>query len=325
MSYDKKKILIAGGAGYIGTELSNDLSLRGYDVTVVDLFWFGNYLSDDVKQINKNLIDLKQEDVKGYDAVVFLAGLSNDPMANFSPSKNFIENAAVPTYLAFISKQAGVPRFVYASSCSVYGFTDNEVMDEDSPVNPQYPYGISKLQGEYAIMKMADEGFRPIAMRKGTVGGWSSRMRFDLVVNTMTKYALSQGKITVHNPNLWRPLIDIRDVVTAYRKAIMCSLNISEVFNICGENYTIGRLANDVVNEFAAAGMVIEVDTQNRPDVRNYLASNEKAKRVLDFTPEFGPANSIQQIIRHVKEKNIDLDNKRHYNIKTFMELEDES
>ena len=325
MSYDKKKILIAGGAGYIGTELSNDLSLRGYDVTVVDLFWFGNYLSDDVKQINKNLIDLKQEDVRGYDAVVFLAGLSNDPMANFSPSKNFIENAAVPTYLAFISKQAGVPRFVYASSCSVYGFTDNEVMDEDSPVNPQYPYGISKLQGEYAIMKMADEGFRPIAMRKGTVGGWSSRMRFDLVVNTMTKYALSQGKITVHNPNLWRPLIDIRDVVTAYRKAIMCSLNISEVFNICGENYTIGRLANDVVNEFAAAGMVIEVDTQNRPDVRNYLASNEKAKRVLDFTPEFGPANSIQQIIRHVKEKNIDLDNKRHYNIKTFMELEDES
>ena len=325
MSYDKKKILIAGGAGYIGTELSNDLNLRGHNITVVDLFWFGNHLDGGIEQINKNLIDLKQEDVAGYDAVVFLAGLSNDPMANFSPSKNFIENAAVPTYLAFISKQAGVPRFVYASSCSVYGFTDNEVMDEDSSVNPQYPYGISKLQGEYSVMKMADEGFRPIAMRKGTVGGWSSRMRFDLVVNTMTKYALSQGKITVHNPNLWRPLIDMRDVVTAYRKAIMCSLNISEVFNICGENYTIGRLANDVVNEFAEAGIVIEVDTQNRPDVRNYLASNEKAKRILDFTPEFGPANSIQQILHHVNEKNIDLDDKRYYNIKTFMELEYES
>ena len=150
-------------------------------------------------------------------------------------------------------------------------------------------------------------------------------MRFDLVVNTMTKYALAQGKITVHNPNLWRPLIDIRDVVTAYRKAIMCSLNISEVFNICGENYTIGRLANDVVNTFAEAGTAIEVDTQNRPDVRNYLASNEKAKRILNFTPEFSPANSIQQILYHVSEKNIDLDDKRHYNIKTFMELEDES
>ena len=104
MSHDKKKILIAGGAGYIGTELSNDLNLRGHDVTVVDLFWFGNYLDAGIRQVNKNLIELKQEDVTGYDAVVFLAGLSNDPMANFSPSKNFIENAAAPTYLAFISK-----------------------------------------------------------------------------------------------------------------------------------------------------------------------------------------------------------------------------
>jgi nucleoside-diphosphate-sugar epimerase len=325
MSYRKKKILIAGGGGYIGTELSNDLDMRGHDVTVVDLFWFGNYLNDNIKIMNKNLMELKEEDVSEYDAVVFLAGLSNDPMANFSPSKNFIENAAAPTYLAFISKQAGIPRFVYASSCSVYGFTDNEVMDEESPVNPQYPYGISKLQGEYAIMKMADEAFRPIAMRKGTVGGWSARMRFDLVVNTMTKYALSQGKITVHNPNLWRPLIDIRDVVTAYRKAIMCSQNISEVFNICGENYTIGRLANDVVNEFAKIGTKIDVEVQSRPDVRNYLASNTKAKRMLEFTPEFEPADSIQQILQHVEKENIDLGDKRHYNIQTFMDLENES
>ncbi len=321
----KKNILIAGGAGYIGTQLSNDLFSRGHEVTVVDLFWFGNYLNEGVNVINKNLMELKEEDLLDYDAVVFLAGLSNDPMANFSPAKNFIENSAAPTYLAFISKEAGVSRFVYASSCSVYGFTDNEVMDEDSPVNPLYPYGISKLQGEYAIMKMADESFRPIAMRKGTVGGWSSRMRFDLVVNTMTKYALSDGKITVHNPNLWRPLIDIRDVVTAYRKAIMCSLNISEVFNICGENYTIGQLANDVVNEFAEIGMVIDVDTQQRPDVRNYLASNRKAKRMLDFVPEYAPAASIQEILKHVKKENIDISEKRFYNIQTFKELEDES
>ena len=325
MSYRKKKILIAGGGGYIGTELSNDLNMRGHDVTVVDLFWFGNYLNDNIKTMNKNLMELKEEDVSEYDAVVFLAGLSNDPMANFSPSKNFIENAAAPTYLAFISKQAGVPRFVYASSCSVYGFTDNEVMDEDSPVNPQYPYGISKLQGEYSVMKMANESFRPIAMRKGTVGGWSPRMRFDLVVNTMTKYALSEGKITVHNPNLWRPLIDIRDVVTAYRKAIMCSLNISEVFNICGENYTIGRLAKNVVDEFAEVGRAIDVETQYRPDVRNYLASNRKAKRMLDFVPEYGPASSIQEILRQIKEEPVDLSDKRYYNIQTFKELENES
>ena len=270
-------------------------------------------------------MELKVEDLLDYDAVVFLAGLSNDPMANFSPAKNFIENSAAPTYLAFISKEAGVSRFVYASSCSVYGFTDNEVMDEDSPVNPLYPYGISKLQGEYAIMNMADESFRPIAMRKGTVGGWSPRMRFDLVVNTMTKFALTGGKIVVHNPNLWRPLIDIRDVVTAYRKAIMCDPSISEVFNICGENYTIGRLAEDVVETFSHHGMQIDVETQSRPDVRNYLASNRKAKDILGFEPQYGPGSSIHQILNNVKESGIDILDKKFYNIQTFMDMENES
>ena len=115
--------------------------------------------------------------------------------------------------MAFITKKAGISRFIYASTCSVYGFTDNEVMTEHSPVSPQYPYGISKLQAEYSIMNMKDNNFRPISLRKGTVGGWSPRMRFDLVVNTMTKCALTEKKIIVHNPNLWRPLVDIRDVV----------------------------------------------------------------------------------------------------------------
>ena len=321
----KRNILIAGGAGYIGTQLSNDLHSRGHNVTVVDLFWFGDYLNEGINIINKNLMELTVEDLLDYDAVVFLAGLSNDPMANFSPAKNFIENSAAPTYLAFISKEAGVFRFVYASSCSVYGFTDNEVMDEDSPVNPLYPYGISKLQGEYAIMNMADETFRPIAMRKGTVGGWSPRMRFDLVVNTMTKFALTGGKIVVHNPNLWRPLIDIRDVVTAYRKAIMCDPSISEVFNICGENYTIGRLAEDVVDTFSHHGMEIDVETQSRPDVRNYLASNRKAKDILGFEPQYGPESSIHQILNNVKESGIDILDKKFYNIQTFMDMENES
>lgn len=321
----KRNILIAGGAGYIGTQLSNDLHSRGHNVTVVDLFWFGDYLNEGINVINKDLMELTVEDLLDYDAVVFLAGLSNDPMANFSPAKNFIENSAAPTYLAFISKEAGVSRFVYASSCSVYGFTDNEVMDEDSPVNPLYPYGISKLQAEYAIMNMADETFRPIAMRKGTVGGWSPRMRFDLVVNTMTKFALTGGKIVVHNPNLWRPLIDIRDVVTAYRKAIMCDPSISEVFNICGENYTIGRLAEDVVETFSHHGMQIDVETQSRPDVRNYLASNRKAKAILGFEPEYGPGSSIHQILNNVKESGIDILDKKFYNIQTFMDMENES
>ena len=139
------KLLVAGGAGYVGSYLIPVLLERGYDIDVVDLLWFGNHLPDGVNVIEKNLFKYEQKDLEGYDQIVFLAGLSNDPMAEFDPSMNFVYNAALPSYLAFIAKKAGVKRFIYASSCSVYGYTVNELYDEDSPVTCGYPYGISKL------------------------------------------------------------------------------------------------------------------------------------------------------------------------------------
>ena len=314
-------ILIAGGAGYIGTRLSNKLLSEGHLVTVVDYFWFGDHLDQGITKINKNLSDLQVEDLKQYDAIVFLAGMSNDPMANFSPKKNFIENAAGPTYLAFTAKKAGVKRFVYASSCSVYGFTDNKEKNEESPVSPQFPYGISKLQAEYSIMNMADSNFRPISMRKGTVGGWSPRMRFDLVVNTMTKFALTESKIIVHNPSLWRPLIDVRDVVDAYTKAIQAPLNISEVFNVSSGNYTIGALADDIKKELDAHNISINIETQNRQDARNYLASNDKIKKLLNFCPKYTPKESVREILFNIKKNNLNLQDDIYYNIKTFKKL----
>ena len=119
--------------------------------------------------------------------LIFLAGVSNDPMAEFSPSENFIQNAACPAYLSYESKRAGVRRFIYASSCSVYGYTVDELYDEKSPTTCSYPYGISKLQGENGVMHLSDDKFSVIALRQGTVCGHSDRMRFDLVVNTMFK------------------------------------------------------------------------------------------------------------------------------------------
>ena len=127
------KILIAGGAGYIGSKLVPHLLERGYEIDVIDLFWFGDFLPDKVKRIKKGLFDLTQDEVKEYEQVIFLAGLSNDPMAEYSPHLNFIHNAAAPAYLAYIAKQSGVKRFIYASSCSVYGYTENELYDETSP------------------------------------------------------------------------------------------------------------------------------------------------------------------------------------------------
>src|SRR5712672_4375161 len=153
------KLLIAGGAGYVGSALIPKLLDRGYKVDVVDLFWFGNRLPRQVGIINKDIFQLSVEDLASYEQVIFLAGLSNDPMAEFSPSKNFIFNAAAPAYLAYISKKARVKRFVYAGSCSVYGYTENELFDETRPVGYSYPYGISKLQGEQAAMQLASEKF----------------------------------------------------------------------------------------------------------------------------------------------------------------------
>jgi len=135
---------------------------RGYSVDVVDLFWFGNNLTSNVGVVHRDIFDLQVSDLSGYDQVIFLAGLSNDPMADFSPAKNFVFNAAAPAYLAYIAKRAKVKRYIYASSCSVYGYTENELFDEDRPVSSSYPYGISKLQGERAVMQMVDSEFSVI-------------------------------------------------------------------------------------------------------------------------------------------------------------------
>jgi len=127
------KILVAGGAGYVGSVLIPELLDRGHAVDVVELFWFGNHLPGQVGVVEKDIFDLSVEDLRGYEQVVFLAGLSNDPMADFSPAKNFIFNAAAPAYLAYIAKQAKVKRFVYACSCSVYGYTENVPRNEVQP------------------------------------------------------------------------------------------------------------------------------------------------------------------------------------------------
>ncbi len=238
------KVLIAGGAGYVGSVLIPKLLDRGYKVDVVDLFWFGNYLPRQVGILNKDIFHLTVEDLEPYDQVIFLAGLSNDPMAEFSPSKNFIFNAAAPAYLAYTAKNAKVKRYIYASSCSVYGYTEDELFDETRPVSSIYPYGISKLQGEQAAMQLADENFSVIALRKGTISGYSPRMRFDLIINTMFKNAVREHVITVNNPSIWRPILSIEDAATAYTRAVEANYKLSGIFNIASGNYTVGEIAD---------------------------------------------------------------------------------
>lgn len=313
------KILLAGGCGYVGTMLYNHLKEK-HDITIVDLQWFGNN-TDCNKIIKKNIFDLKQEDVKGFDTVVFIAGLSNDPMADFSPSENFIQNSACPSYLAYISKKAGVKKFVYASSCSVYGFSDDRFSTEEDPTFTQHPYGISKLQGERGVLQIADDNFKVIALRKGTVCGYSPRMRLDLVLNIMFKHAITTGTITVNNPEIWRPILSIQDAIQAYTNAIEIEAP-SGTYNICSDNYQIKELAQIVKEEIEKAypEKTITINSLNVQDVRNYKVSYQKAEKFLGFTPQFKTEHILKDLIENYN-KFSDFDNDVYYNINTFKNI----
>jgi nucleoside-diphosphate-sugar epimerase len=316
------KLLIAGGGGYVGSVLIPKLLDRGYKVDVVDLFWFGNHLPLPAGVLNKDIFELTREDLEPYDQVIFLAGLSNDPMAEYSPAKNFVFNAAAPAYLAYMAKIAGVKRYIYASSCSVYGYTENELYDESRPVSSSYPYGISKLQGEQAVMQLADHGFSVISLRKGTVSGYSPRMRFDLIINTMFKTAMKNRVITVNNPSIWRPILSIDDAATAYVRAVEANPNTSGIFNVASGNYTVGEVGDLVKSEIEERLSIrVHLSIKHLEDFRNYKVSIEKASNVLSFHPSGDVKSIVRSLIDHV-DKYEGWDNPRYSNIECFRALE---
>lgn len=315
------KILVAGGAGYIGSVLVPQLFERGYDIDVVDLLWFGHHLPAGIKVIQKEIMSLEEKDLTGYDQVIFIAGLSNDPMAEYSPASNFIDNAALPAYLCYISKRAGVKRFIYGCSCSVYGYTRDMMLDESALTNSNYPYGISKLQGEFACDRLQDDNFSTISLRKGTVSGYSRRMRLDLIVNTMFKSAVTEKIITVNNPSIWRPLLDIRDAASAYIRAVEVDRNISGIFNIAYANYTVGEVADYVregVREYL--GIDARVNVRHIDDIRNYKVNCDKARDVLSFNPRFSVKDTVRSLAENMDSFK-DWDNSNYYNIRVFKRL----
>ena len=316
------RLLIAGGAGYVGSVLIPRLIERGYKVDVVDLFWFGNHLPRQAGILNKDIFHLTVEDLEPYDQVIFLAGLSNDPMAEYSPSKNFIFNAAAPAYLGYIAKIAKVKRYIYACSCSVYGYTENELYDETRAVSSSYPYGISKLQGEQAVMQLVDDKFSVISLRKGTISGYSPRMRFDLIINTMFKTAMRDRTITVNNPSIWRPILSIEDAATAYIRAVETNQKISGIFNIASGNYTVGEVA-DVVKSTVEERLSLRISLciKHIQDFRNYKVSVEKAANVLSFHPT-GNVKSIVGNLIDNREQFQDWDNPAYSNFQTFKQIE---
>ena len=311
------KILIAGGAGYIGSALIPKLLDRGYDVEVVDLCWFGCNLPPQVKVHQKDVFRVTEDELRVFDQVIFLAGISNDPMAEFSPAQNFVGNAAAPAFLAYAAKRAGVKRFIHAGSCSVYGYVEDALFDEESPTTSSYPYGISKLQGEKAVMQLAAPEFSVISFRKGTVSGYSPRMRLDLVVNAMFRSAHAEGVIHVTNPTIWRPILSIQDAASAYVRAVEAPPSVSGIFNISSGNYTVGEIADLVRAKLDARGVSTTLRIRHLQDFRSYKVSSERARNVLSFKPRSGVEEIVADLWEH-RAAFANLDDPNYFNIQIF-------
>lgn len=319
-SQKSKTVLVVGGAGYIGSMLVPALA-RDHQVSVLDTLWFGNNLPESIEVVQEDFFDLEEDDLRIFDTVIFLAGLSNDPMADYSPSKNFIANGAGPAFLAYMCRKAGVSRFIHGGSCSVYGQANSKLAVETNVASSTFPYGISKLIGEKACMDMIERDFSVISLRKGTVSGWSPRMRFDLLINTMFRSAMTSSTITVNNGSIWRPLLCIEDAVQAYIKAVEAPEDLSGIYNIATENITIGQAALMVRSRLEnIANKNIEIKNFNRPDNRNYRVNIDAAKSDLGFEPN-GNIHSLVTTLYKNWPSIHDVFDRKYSNIDTFKSL----
>ena len=322
----KPRLLIVGGCGYVGNQLTIHLHDLGYPLEIVDNCWFDfQMIPGEIPLHKRDVSSLDENFLKDFDQIIFLGGLSNDPMAEFSPDLNYVYNAAHPAALAYKAKRAGVKKFIFASSCSVYGDQKEITCTEQSHPSPQFPYGISKLQAEKGLTVLDELGkFQVIILRKGTISGYSNRMRFDLIVNTMFRDAMTKNVITVSNPNIWRPILDIEDAIQAYERAIEYNNDnedCSDIFNIASENLTVYDTAKIVQEALSYAGKKdIEIDIKNIPDKRNYRVDFTRAKSFLGFNPNGTVESIIISLFRHMDEFG-DMYQDKYYNIKVFKEI----
>ena len=218
----KGRVLVTGHRGYIGSVMAPTLKERGYDVVGLDTVFYGDecaFLPDPaaIPTIQKDIRDLSPTDLRGYDAVIHLAALSNDPLGNLREECTYEVNLQASVALARLAKECGVRRYLFSSSCSMHGSSSAEKVDEATPVSPLTPYGASKFRAEQEISKMADDQFCPTFLRNGTVYGVSPKLRVDVVLNNLVGWAATTGKVRLYTDGTpWRPLIHVEDVCAAF-------------------------------------------------------------------------------------------------------------
>lgn len=323
-----KRVLVTGGAGYIGSVLVPELLHQKWQVRVVDNLYFGKQslqpVLNRIELIKTDIREVNAKIMQGVDAVVHLAALSNDPMANFAPDVNFSVNTEGTIRLARMAKEAGVRRFVFASSCSIYHRErqNHQLKHEESWVDPKEHYSRSKYFAEQSILAMANDKFAVTALRKGTVVGYSPRLRFDLAANTMIKTALTTGRVIVFDGSQYRPIVDVRDAARAYLMVLRAPVEKvrGQIFNVVGKNYTMLQLADRVAKSLKQLlKTTYPVEVKSRIKDRTYRVSAAKIKRILGFKPKFSIEKSVASLVKYVtKQSKFNFNHHLYYNIETM-------
>ncbi len=310
------RILVTGDKGYIGTILVPMLLEKGYDVVGLDsdLFeqsTFGSFTSP-ITSIRKDIRDVTRADLQGFDMVLHLAALSNDPLGDFAPDTTYAINHRAAVRLAELSKEAGVERFVFSSSCSNYGAAGDIPVNEESELNPVTPYGVSKMYVERDVQKLADDHFTPVFLRNATAYGVSPRLRFDLVLNNLVAWAFTTGRVYIKSDGTpWRPIAHIEDISRAFVATVSAPREVvhNQVFNIgrTSENYRISELAEIV--EQVVPNCAVEYAPGGEPDKRCYRVDCSKAENNLPgYDPQWTARKGAEELYNAYKDIGLVLD-----------------